>query len=383
GGYTGNANIRFFNSKTKLDSLSKNLGPKAPDLSGITMDFNLDLTNDLDVEIIFDERAGEKIKTNGNGRLKFTYDSRGDIAIYGQYLFDRGTYNFTLSNAINKKFNIQAGSSITWNGSVYNGTADIKAEHELYASLNPLITESMLGGEDRSAVLAQPQYRRKYQTKVFLDLKGALLSPEITMRVDVVDNPQDAKLVQAVNNFRSVIASNEAILNQQVLSLFLFRAFSPIDNTGESNSTNLATGTISELLSNQFSNWLSSVNNNFEVQLDVNGLDANAISNLQLRLSYALLDGRLKVTRSGGVGNGNANNASAIAGDWYLEYRLTPDGKLWAKAFARNNQFYTSTLANTQTTTGASIFHTASFNSFSDLWGGNKRKKEQQKASQT
>jgi hypothetical protein len=35
------------------------------------------------------------------------------------------------------------------------------------------------------------------------------------------------------------------------------------------------------------------------------------------------------------------------------------------------------------TTTGASIFHTASFNSFSDLWGGNKRKKERQKASQT
>jgi hypothetical protein len=383
GGYTGNANIRFFNSKVNLDSLTKKLGPKAPDLSGITMDFNLDLTNDLDVEIIFDERAGEKIKTNGNGRLKFTYDSRGDIAIYGQYLFDRGTYNFTLSNAINKKFNIQAGSSITWNGSVYNGTADIKAEHELYASLNPLITESMLGGEDRSVVLAQPQYRRKYQTKVFLDLKGALLTPEITMRVDVVDNPQDAKLVQAVNNFRSVIASNEAILNQQVLSLFLFRAFSPIDNSSESNSTNLATGTISELLSNQFSNWLSSVNNNFEVQLDVNGLDANAITNLQLRLSYALLDGRLKVTRSGGVGNGSANNASAIAGDWYLEYRLTPDGKLWAKAFARNNQFYTSTLANTQTTTGASIFHTASFNSFSDLWGGNKRKKERQKASQT
>jgi hypothetical protein len=377
-GYSGNGNIRFINSKIPADSLTKKLGPNAPDLSGITMDFNLDLTNDLEVEIIFDERAGEKIKTNGNGRLNFNYDSRGDIAIYGQYFFDRGTYNFTLSNAINKKFNIQAGSSISWNGSVYNGTADIKAEHELYASLNPLITQSMLGGEDRAAVLSQPQYRRKYQTKVFLDLKGQLLTPEITMRVDVVDNPQDAKLVQAVNNFRSIVASNEAILNQQVLSLFLFRAFSPIENSGVENSSSLATGTISELLSNQFSNWLSSVNNNFEIQLDVNGLDANAINNLQLRLSYALLDGRLKVTRSGGFSNGNNTTTSSIAGDWYLEYRLTPDGKLWAKAFARNNQFYTTTLSNTQTSTGASLFHTASFNSFADLWGGEKRRKRKQ-----
>ena len=384
GGYTGNGNIRFINSKIPADSLSKQLGPNAPDLSGITMDFNLDLTNDLDVEIIFDERAGEKIKTNGNGRLKFTYDSRGDFAIYGQYFFDRGTYNFTLSNAINKKFNIQAGSSISWNGNVYNGTADIKAEHELYASLNPLITASMLGAEDRAVVLSQPQYRRKYQTKVFLDLKGALLTPEITMRVDIIDNPQDAKLVQAVNNFRSIVATNDAILNQQVLSLFLFRAFSPIDNSGVDNSSSLATGTISELLSNQFSNWLSSVNNNFEIQLDVNGLDANAISNLQLRLSYALLDGRLKVTRSGGFSNGNTTTTSSIAGDWYLEYRLTSDGKLWAKAFARNNQFYITTLSNTQTSTGASLFHTASFNSFADLWGGEKRRKrkllEQQKS---
>jgi len=380
-GYAGNSNIRFINSSIKIDSLlASTIAKKKLDMSGITMDFNLDLTNDLEMEIIFDERAGEKIKSVGNGRLKFSYDSRGDMALYGQYILEKGTYNFTLSNAINKKFNLQPGSTITWNGDVFGGTMNINADYELYASLNPLITQNMLGGADRATKLAEPQYRRKYQTKVYLTLKGPLLQPEIAMRVDIVDNPQDAILVQAINNFRSLIATNDALLNNQVLYLFLFRSFSPIENNTETSNSLVSSGvgTISELLSNQFSNWLSSVNNNIEVQVDVNGLDANAINNLQLRLSYALLDGKIRVTRSGGFTNGNTTTTGSLAGDWYLEYRLRPDGKLWAKAFARNNQSYTNSFATTQTSTGASIYHTASFNSISDLFISNKRRRRKE-----
>jgi len=129
------------------------------------------------------------------------------------------------------------------------------------------------------------------------------------------------------------------------------------------------------LLSNQFSNWLSQVNNNVEIQLDVNGLDASAVNNLQLRLSYALLDGRLRVTRSGGI-QSNQNSTSTtsqnLAGDWTLEYRLGKDSKFWLKAFMRNNQVSTSgtqTQLSTNTTTGATISHSTSFNSFSELFG--------------
>jgi hypothetical protein len=166
----------------------------------------------------------------------------------------------------------------------------------------------------------------------------------------------------------------------------LIRSFTSIDNSSGFSGAALAGGTISELLSNQFSNWLSQVNNNIEIQLDVNGVDAAALSNLQLRLSYALLDGRLRVTRSGGFqsstsSSGTSNNQT-LAGDWTLEYRLGKESKFWIKAFMRNNQVNstTNTQLSTNTTTGATISHSTSFNSLSELLGRkNKPKPEQEK----
>jgi len=367
-------NIVFTNSK-KLDTItfngkSKNLMNR----SGIAMEFNVDITPETEMEIIFDERSGEKIKVKGQGRMKMQYDTRSDMALYGQYTINSGTYNFTLSNAINKKFNIQPGSTISWSGNPWDGVLSIHASHDLYALLTPLISDSQISG-DRATELNKPIYKRKYLTSVLLDLTGPILKPEIKMNIEIKDKPTDLYLSTAITNFESVIQTNDNILNQEIISLFLIRSFTSIDNNAGFSGSALAGGTISELLSNQFSNWLSQVNNNVEIQLDVNGLDASAVNNLQLRLSYALLDGRLRVTRSGGI-QSNQNSTSTtsqnLAGDWTLEYRLGKDSKFWLKAFMRNNQVSTSgtqTQLSTNTTTGATISHSTSFNSFSELFG--------------
>jgi hypothetical protein len=256
----------------------------------------------------------------------------------------------------------------------------------LYASLTPLIPDSDLNGLDRTTALNSPIYKRKYLSSVILDLSGPILKPEIKMNIEIKDKPTEIKLATAIAKFESQILTDENLLNQEIVSLFLIRSFISPDNSSGFSGAALAGGTISELLSNQFSNWLSQVNNNIEIQFDVNGVDAAALSNLQLRLSYALLDGRLRVTRSGGFqsstsANGTSNNQT-LAGDWTLEYRLGKESKFWIKAFMRNNQASstTNTQLSTNTTTGATISHSTSFNSLSELFSRkNKPKPDQEK----
>lgn len=370
---TLSSNILFTDSRKKADS-TKLQGRKI-DKSGIGFEFNMDITPDAAIELIFDERAGEKISVVGSGAMKFLYDTRGDMNLIGQYQINKGTYNFTLLNTINKRFNIQPGSTISWTGNPLEGALNIQATHDLYASLTPLITEAMIGGQDRATFLAQPQYTRKYLTQVLLNLTGSVMKPDIKMDVKIKDYPQDLVLSNAVNNFESLVRSNDALLNQQIFNLFVIRSFTPVDNSTNVSTGAIAGSTISELLSNQFSNWLSQVDNNIQIQVDVNGLDATALNSLQLRLSYALLDGRLRFTRSGGFNNQQANttgSAAMVAGDWTIDYRIDSKGHLFAKGFMRNNQVNLGTQLSSNTTTGLTFRYTKEFNSIPWL---NRRKK--------
>ena len=84
------------------------------DLSGIQLSFDLDITPEAKLQIIFDEQVGDIIKATGEGDLKLEINTIGDFNIYGQYLVEKGDYLFTLQNIINKRFEIANGSSMYW-----------------------------------------------------------------------------------------------------------------------------------------------------------------------------------------------------------------------------------------------------------------------------
>jgi hypothetical protein len=99
------------------------------------------------------------------------------------------------------------------------------------------------------------------------------------------------------------------------------------------------------------------------------------------------LNGRLRITRDGtyysNQNNGtpaNNQNISNIAGDWTVDYLLTPDGKLKVKMYNRTNfnPVFNAATSSSSVTTGVSLTHTQSFNELKDLWRSarNKRKKE-------
>jgi hypothetical protein len=106
--------------------------------SNISLDFNLEATSDAEVQLIFDEKSGDVIKARGDGNLNMKINSKGKFDMFGDYVLSTGDYLFTLENFVTKKFEIEKGSSIKWNGNVYKANIDIVANYKQRASIKPL-----------------------------------------------------------------------------------------------------------------------------------------------------------------------------------------------------------------------------------------------------
>ena len=364
--------IRFINKDST--SISKITSTK---LSGIKLELNINVEQGTYSEIIFDKQSGDIIKSHGGGDLKFYVDTRGDFSMFGTFFIDQGTYNFTLANVINKEFFINKGSKITWTGSPYEAESNISAAYHQYVSFAPFILDSLT----RNSYDA----KRKYPVDLDLNLVGSILHPEFTLGITILDK-YPSSLSSDVTAFRNTLATNPNELNRQVFSLLLFKQFSPAN---EFTGVGGAAQNLNELLSNQLSTWLSQVDPNLQVQVDVTQLTQSSTNNFNMRFSYMLLDGRLRVSMDGLVQGQNSKSASTsqasssntnLIGEWTIEYFLTGDGKVRLKLFNKASQ--TSVISNTNngtsTSTGFSVTHTQEFDTLKELFKSKKKKKEEE-----
>ncbi len=343
-------------------------------LTGITFDLNLDVTPDAYCEIIFDLKSGDIIRGRGTGDLKLALDTKGEFNMFGGFEFTEGWYNFTLYDIINKEFEIQRGSRISWVGDPYQGILDINASYNQQASLSPLLVDYSAEAGD------VPQLRRKYPVQVLVRIEGPMLSSNITFDIVARDLP---KSIQAgTTNYNLDIIFNafknrldEQELKRQVFSLIVLRRFSPPESFDTSGSV---VNSVSELLSNQLSYWMSQVDQNLVIDVDLGVMDEEAFNTFQLRFSYTFAGGRLRLTGDGTFNNSNNTTGtntsqaspSSVAGDWTVDYMLTADGKLRIKMYSRTNVNPILSSVNQQNTitTGASIIHTQSFDEIRDLF---------------
>lgn len=382
--------ISFVNFKDSTRTQKANIKrSNKVDITGLTFDFNIDVTPDAYCEIIFDQKAGDIIRGRGNGDLKLQLDTKGEFNMFGPFEFTEGWYNFTLYDVVNKEFAIKKGSRITWYGDPYQATVNISASYNQLASLSPIIASQTTN----EATLNSPQLQRKYPVQVQLKLDGSMMKPDISFDIIANDLPKNIQTEngQVINldlefaAFKNKLDEQE--LNRQVFSLIVLRRLSPL-NAGIDASGSLF-NSVSELLSNQLSYWMSQVDEDLVIDVDLGSMDEERFNTFQLRLSYTFLNGRLRVTGDGtfnNSSNANANagtqsNPSNVTGDWTVDYMLTPDGKLRIKMYSRTNvnPLLSSVNTNQNTiTTGASLIHTQSFNELKDLWRRSRTKKVKQ-----
>ncbi|WP_053405558.1 translocation/assembly module TamB [Persicobacter sp. CCB-QB2] len=361
--------IEFIQKKNEFEFLKDIFEKevKKVKVEGVNYDFKFKVTPDAFAQLIFDLQAGDIIQGRGNGDLELLINPQGDMSVFGDVVFTEGSYNFTLSNIINKEFIIEPNSKITWNGDPYSAELNIDAVYDQLTNLTAIVD---------TAYADSPEIRRRYPAKVMLNLKGPMMSPELNFDIDIDKYPSTfsyegnaLSLDTYVTGFKNQIHVNEQEMKRQVFSLIVLGSLAPANSF---NTSNTVGSSLSEFVSNQLSYWINQVDDKLSIAVDLGQMDADAVNTFQLRLGYTFLDGRLRVSRDGGFTNEQSKvDFASIAGDWSVEYLLTESGKYRVKMYSRNNFSSLDAGLNqaNSTTTGVSLLHTASFNSFKEMIG--------------
>ena len=355
--------IRFVNPDTLVQ---KNRSTARITKSG-GFEMNLDLTStpDAKVQMIFNSTVGDAINGYGSGDLRFNYDNEGNFFIYGDYKIDKGDYMFTLQNVLARKFRIEQGGLISWNGDPYGAIVDLDAVYTLKAPVNYLLLNyNQTNQTDNS---------RRIPVECRINLSRKLLNP--SLKFDITFPTADERTKDELQQF---ISTQDDINKQMVSLLVMGQFFTPEYLRGrqdfQSSTGSIVGSTTSDILSNQLSNWLSQINNDFDIGFNYRPGDQVNANQMELALSTQILNDR--VTINGNIGNNSnlqSNIANPVVGEVEVFIKLNKSGKLQLKAYNRANDdmMYDTSLYKQ----GLGFSFTEEFDTLSDLFKHYRSKK--------
>jgi hypothetical protein len=140
----------------------------------------------------------------------------------------------------------------------------------------------------------------------------------------------------------------------------------------------MATTTSYEMLSNQFSNWMSQVNKDVDIGFSYRPGDKNMMTSeeVEVAMSTQILNDRVSINGNLDVVGNQTNtntgpkpvpntNTKNLVGDVNVEVKLTENGKLMLKAFNRaNDQLIVEQAPYTQ---GIGLLYREEFSTFGEL----------------
>jgi hypothetical protein len=342
---------------------------KKEDASQFGLNFDLEVTPEAEVRLIMDEKSGDVIRGKGSGKLNISLNDKGDLRMAGDYVIDDGDYLFTLGNILNKRFIVEQGGTISWNGPIDDAEINLKAIYKTKASLYDILPEDWL--------------KERIPVECFLILSGKLLNPVVKFDINLPTADDKAR-----ETLKAVINTDEE-LSRQFLYLLVMNSFYPdpqLYNAGsksragttETQGAEAMRVTTIEMLSNQLSNWLSQISNDFDIGFNYRPTNEITQQEVEVALSTQLLND--KVILNGNVdvgGNQSKTRASNITGEFTIEFKITD--QLRFKVFNRSNNdlFYEMPSPYTQ---GFGIFYRRDFDKLKDLFTApeNRKKKKAQ-----
>lgn len=347
------------------------------ELKGMDVSVAITIDKEAELNLIIDKGNGDYLKLKGEAELVGGIDKSGKTTLTGKYEFTDGAYEMNF-NAIRRKFDIQKGSSIIWNGEPTLATLNITAIYKVNAAPIDLLGNQL---SSRSAT-EKSTYKQKLPFQTLLKMNGELMKPEISFDIVLPDGNYDvaSNVVDDTNAKLKQLEQEPAELNKQVFALLLLNRFvgeNPFaSESGGTNAGTLARQSVSKILSQQLNDLAGELITGVQLEFDLESTEDYTTGTMQNRtdlnvaVSKKLLDDRLKVTvgSSFGVeGQERSNEESTnIAGDVALDYQLTKDGRYMVRAYRKNQ--YQVAVEGQVVETGVAFIITMSYNKFRELF---------------
>lgn len=320
----------------------------------IELNFDLTVTPDAEVQLVFDSSVGDIMRGRGTGNLNLSVSRAGKFSISGDYIIEDGDYLFTLGNIFNKRFIVEEGGIISWDGDISDAELNINAIYKLRTSLYELLQDEA--------------FRQRIPVDCNLNMTGKLINPVIgfDIQLPTADEQTRAYLRNAINS--------DEEMSRQFLYLMVMNSFYPSTGFASSINTSYAGAsamgvTTTEMLSNQLSNWLSQISSDFDIGFNYRPGNEVSSQEVEVALSTQLLNDRVIINGNFDVGGEKTTaNTNNISGDFDIEVKLTE--KLRFKVFNRSNDnILYETAPYTQ---GFGLFYRHNFNRFSDFFRSRK-----------
>jgi hypothetical protein len=323
------------------------------DVRGMSLEMDLVVTQEANMELVFDEQAGDIIRGKGRGNIRLVVPRQGDFQMFGDYIIEEGNYLFTLYSVVNKDFRIKRGGVIQWTGDPYSAQIQLEAEYkDLKTPVLPFINEYL---ETADADI-RSQAAQATDVELTLILRGELLEPAINF--DVAFPSVTSQLQTYTDNKLRILKQDQNEMNRQVFGLIVVGQFLPSNLAFQ--GSDLIYNTVSEFVSNQLSLLITELfseliaggtvlsgidfdiayNQYQTVQLG-DGQDFSGGDEFQVRLRQDFFNDRLSILVGGNVDFGNNLQATPeasgafVGNDLIIEYILNKDRSLKLRVYQR------------------------------------------------
>lgn len=365
--------IRFRNGEANNSSHSAESGnDEEPDKqevessTDIVLNFMVDATPAAEVKIITDPRSGDAITAYGEGPIKATFHNKGNFEMYGTYRLTRGTYKLSIQDVIKKDLNLQAGSTITFNGPPLLADLGLKAVY----TVNGVSLSDLNYGAGFS--------QKSVKVDCILNIGGKAKAPQVNFDLDLHNISDDEKQM-----VRQLIATDEDMNRQVIYLLGIGRFYTANTQTSEGQSTSQQQSTaamrsfLSTTLTSQLNTAISSALGSqshwsFGTNVATGTYGWNDIE-VDGLLQGRLFNDRLLINGNFGYRD-KPTYTSNFVGDFDIKYLLTPKGSISLKAYSETTDRYFT--KSSLTTQGVGISLQREFNNLRDLFNFTKPRKK-------
>ncbi|MCR6719310.1 MAG: translocation/assembly module TamB domain-containing protein [Chitinophagaceae bacterium] len=355
-------------------------------VTGITgMDISLNVTIDkgADFTLIIDEGNGDFLNVQGEAQLSAGVDPSGKITMVGTYELEQGAYELSF-NMLRKKFDIQKGSKIVWEGEPTSANVDITAKYTATTAPLDLVKGQL---DENTSREERNMYLQRLPFDVNLRMQGELMRPQITFDIVLPTNRNYGVASEIVTNVRTKLEQlrqSPGDMNKQVFSLLLLNRFvaeNPFSSAGAPSASTMVRQSVSKLLTEQLNRLAEGLINGVDINLGIEASDDYTTgtrqdrTDLNVGLSKRLMNDRLTVTVGSNFNldgpQDNTAQANNIAGNVAIDYALSSDGRYKVRAYRKND--YQGVIDGFVVETGVSFIITLDFNEFNQIFRKRRR----------
>lgn len=336
--------IKFLSPKEKQARISGET-IVSEEAKGLSLEFDLDINDKAEVEVVVDKVNNSVLKGRGAGTLLIRINTLGKFNMWGEFTVIEGSYDFRYGGVIQKTIGVVPGGNINWDGDPERARLNLSAKYTTTA--NP------------SILLDNPTVNRKIPVEVLVDLTGELIQPNLGFRIEF---PRTSSIVRSELEYK---LQNEEERQKQALFLVASGSFVNDDYAG---SNTFLTGTLVERVSGLVNELFADEDSKFRVGLDYS--QGSRLPNQQTADRFGItlstqISERILINGKVGVPVGGVNETQ-VAGDIEVQWLINEDGSLRMSFFNRQAdiQFIGEDQIFEQ---GAGISYSVDFDTFREL----------------